>query len=492
MWMLQTLVYLIFKKILILFLISNAKSESMKKIAFIFIALLLTINAFSQEEKYKTGFEQFKNDYNSGAFQNIFDLFSEDMQKALPLEKSNQFFGGIQTQAGKITSYEFQKMPAENTASYKTTFEKAVFEIQISIDANQKISGFLVKPFTEVSKSTLVNNLSSFPKNIAAVIFENTKDFPENTQLSIAVIRNGKATYYGTQIANGKLIPVQNKDKIFEIGSLSKVFTASVLAQLVTEGKVKLDDKINPLYPFLFKNKTAISYESLANHTAGLPRLPNNINLSNAENPYKSYGARALDDYLANQLILAKAENNTYEYSNFGAGLLGHSLGLSQRKSFEVLLSETIFKPYKMSRTYTSSKNIENQMVKGLNEEGKVVSNWDFDVLLGAGGILSTVSDLVLFANAQFDGKNKALQLTQRQTAIVNENMKIGLGWHLLKSKKGNDLLWHNGATGGYSSSMIVDVKNKNGVIILSNVSGLSPLTTKIDQLGFGLLQIIE
>lgn len=490
--MLQTLVYLNFKKLLILFIKTNAKSVSMKKITFIFIALLLTINAFSQDEKYKTGFEQFKNHYNSGAFQNIFDLFSEDMQKALPQEKANQFFGGIQLQAGKITSYEFQKLPAENTASYKTIFEKAVFEIQLSIDADQKISGFLVKPFTEVSKSTLVNNLSDFPKDIAAVIFENAKDFPENTQLSIAVIKNGKASFYGMQIANGKLIATDNKDKIFEIGSLSKVFTATVLAQLVTEGKVNLDDKINPLYPFLFKNKTAISYESLANHTSGLPRLPTNINLSNAENPYKSYGARALDDYLANQLVLAKAENNTYEYSNLGAGLLGHSLGLSQRKSFEVLLSETIFKPYQMSRSYTNSQNIESQMVKGLNEDGKEVSNWDFDVLLGAGGILSTVSDLVLFANAQFDANNKALQMTQKPTAIVNENMKIGLGWHLLKSKKGNDLLWHNGATGGYSSSMVLDVNHKNGIIILSNVSGLSPLNKKIDQMGFGLLQIIE
>lgn len=464
----------------------------MKKITFIFIALLLAVNAFSQDEKYKTGFEQFKNHYNSGAFQTIFDLFSEDMQKALPLEKANQFFGGLQQQAGKITSFEFQKMLTENAASYKATFEKAVFEIQISIDGNQKISGFLVKPFTEASKSNLVNNLSVFPKEIAAEIFENAKDFPENTQLSIAVIENGKAKYYGVQIANHKLIPAENKDKVFEIGSLSKVFTSTVLAQLVTEGKVKLDDKINSLYPFLFKNKMAISYESLANHTSGLPRLPTNINLSNAENPYKSYGARALDDYLANQLVLAKAENNSYEYSNLGAGLLGHSLGLSQRKSFDVLLSETIFKPYKMTRTYTSSQNIENQIVKGLNAEGTVVSNWDFDVLLGAGGILSTVSDLVLFANAQFDANNKALQLTHKQTSIVNEKMKIGLGWHLLKSKKGNDLIWHNGATGGYSSSMLLDNNNKNGIIILSNVSGLSPLNKKIDQLGFGLLQIIE
>lgn len=464
----------------------------MKKFAFILFALLSTFYVFSQEEKYATGFEQFKNHYNSNDFQAIFDLFSEDMQNALPLANALQFFGGIEQQAGKITSYEFQEMKYGNAASYKTTFEKAVFEIQISIDSKTKISGLLVKPFVATSKSLLVNELSTFPQDIATIIFKNAKNFPNNTQLSIAVIDNGTATYYGVQIENDKLISVENKDKIFEIGSLTKVFTATVLAQLVTEGKIKLTDKINPLYPFLFKNNTSLSFENLANHTSGLPRLPTNLDVSDAENPYKNYGAKEIDTYLANQMTLATAENKAYEYSNLGAGLLGHSLGLSQQTSFDQLLSKTIFKPYKMNRSFTSSKNIESQLVKGLDADGEVVSNWDFDVLLGGGGILSTVSDLVLFANAQFDPKNKALSRTQSPTFTINNTMKIGLGWHLLKSKKGNDVIWHNGATAGYSSSMVLDVKNKNGIVILSNVSGLSSQNALIDQLAFALLQTVE
>ena len=131
-------------------------------------------------------------------------------------------------------------------------------------------------------------------------------------------------------------------------------------------------------------------------------------------------------------------------------------------------------------------------MVKGLNENGEEIPNWDFDVLLGAGGLLSTTSDLVQFAQAEFNTKNKELALTKKQTATVNENMEIGLGWHLLKSKKGSNLIWHNGGTGGYSSSMILDVKNKNGVIILSNVSGFSSKNQNIDQMGFAILEKIE
>ena len=91
-----------------------------------------------------------------------------------------------------------------------------------------------------------------------------------------------------------------------------------------------------------------------------------------------------------------------------------------------------------MKNSFTTSQNLGNKLVKGLNANGEKTSNWDFDVLLGAGGILSTTTDLVQFAQAQFDTKNKALELTRKQTATVNENMQIGLGWHLLKSQKDN------------------------------------------------------
>jgi CubicO group peptidase (beta-lactamase class C family) len=463
----------------------------MKKFTFIFVALVLSSLSFSQSEIHQTVFEQFKNDYNSNSFDAIFESFSADMQNALPLEKTNQFFSGLQQQEGKITASDFQNMGDENTAFFKTTFERSIFEIQISIDAAHKISGFLVKPFVSHSTSTLVNDLSDYPKQIAAVIYENAKNFPPNTQLAIAVINNGKVNFYGVQIINDALVPIKNQDKVFEIGSLTKVFTATVLAELVVDGKVKLKDKINPLYPFLFKNKIELTFENLANHTSGLPRLPTNLDISDDVNPYKNYGAKELDFYLANQMILAKAENNAYDYSNLGAGLLGHTLGLSQKVPFEKLL-ELVFEKYKMTHSFTSPKDVGGQLVSGLNAEGGEVSNWDFDVLLGGGGILSSASDLVLFANAQFQLENKGPLLTRTPTATVNENMKIGLGWHLLKSRKGRDLVWHNGGTGGYSSSMVLDIKNKNAVIVLSNVSGLSPENKKIDEIGFGLFKLMD
>ena len=463
----------------------------MKKTVAILVFILISAIGFAQSNLNVRNFEKFKTNYNSNAYESIFDQFSNEMQMALPLAKTKQFFSGLQSKAGKITDFEIIEVNSENTTVYKTTFEQGYFAIQFSIDAENKIAGFKVNPFVAKSTSTVENKLTQYPAAIANLIFENTKDFPENTQLSVAVLKNGKVSYYGVHTVDHKLIPIENQESVFEIGSLTKVFTSTVLANLVVEGKLKLTDKINAYYPFLFKNKTTITFESLANHTSGLPRLPPNLDLSNAENPYKNYGVKELDTYLAHQMILAKAENNTYDYSNLGAGLLGHTLGISQNKPFTKLVQD-VFKKYQMSNSFINSENLGNALVKGLDDKGNVVYNWDFDVLFGGGGILSTTSDLVRFAEAQFNATNKALELTRKETAVVSDDMKIGLGWHLLKSEKGNDLIWHNGGTGGYSSSMVLDVKNKNGVIILSNVSGLSTQNGKIDALGFGVLKWLE
>jgi len=98
----------------------------------------------------------------------------------------------------------------------------------------------------------------------------------------------------------------------------------------------------------------------------------------------------------------------------------------------------------------------------------------------------------VKFAQAQFDKSNKELEFTRIPTFEINEEMKIGLGWHILKSENEFKWIWHNGGTAGYSSSMILDVTKKNGVIILSNVSGFNPKMGNIDELSFGIMEQID
>lgn len=344
---------------------------------------------------------------------------------------------------------------------------------------------FLINILFAQTENKAVNVLNNYPGEIAETIYSKSKGFPNNTQLSIAIIRNGKTNYYGIIKENDSIKPIENHNKVFEIGSITKVFTSTVLASLVEDKKIKLTDCVNSYYPFTFKDSIRITFESLANHTSGLPRLPENLDLSNEINPYENYGKKELDEYLENILKLENEPLKTYLYSNLGAGLLGYTLGLSEKMNFQELLQKQILDKYHMTNTFTSTQNLDNILVKGLNANGEVVSNWDFDVLFGGGGILSTTEDLAKFAMAQFNQKNKKLALTRNPTFVVNDKMKISLGWHILKSESGQNIIWHNGGTGGYSSSMAVNVEDKSAIIILSNVSEINE---KVDALCFELI----
>ena len=208
--------------------------------------------------------------------------------------------------------------------------------------------------------------------------------------------------------------------------------------------------------------------------------------MTNLINPYKDYGKDKLNEYLKSELKLENEPLKKYSYSNLGAGILGYTLGLSQKTSFQNLLQKYIFDKYSMKNSFTTSKNLNDSLIEGMNENGEPSSNWDFDVLFGGGGILSTTEDLSKFANAQFDIKNKELELTRKSTFVINAKMEIGLGWHIINFENGNTVYWHNGGTGGYSSSMSVDIKQKKSVIILTNVAGIND---EIDALNFELMK---
>lgn len=466
----------------------------MKRLFPLLMTIFMSNILFAQTENYKVVIDEFQANYNAKKYDDIFNSFSSEMQNALPLEDTKQFLTGLKSQVGKMESKEFAGYEQETYATFKTKFERAVLAVNISLDNQNKINGLFIKPSEEQSEivNKTVNELTNYPKEIAETIFSKAKDFPNNTQLSIALIQNGRINYYGIIKINDTIKPIENQDKIFEIGSITKVFTSTVLASLVEDKKIKLTNEINSYYPFGFKDNIKIRFENLANHTSGLPRLPQNLDLSNETNPYKNYGQSKIDEYLKSLLKLENTPSKKYTYSNLGAGLLGYTLGISQKTSLQELLQRRIFDKYKMTNSFTSSQNLNNKLVKGLNTKGEFVSNWDFDVLFGGGGILSTTEDLAKFAIAQFNPKNKELVLTRQPTFDINENMRIGLGWHLLKSESGKDLIWHNGGTGGYTSSMVLNIEDKTALIILSNVSAFNPKMENIDEICFELINKTE
>lgn len=468
----------------------------MKNLILIILTLFINIS-FAQTEKLtsKTVAESFVKNYNSDNYEMIFSMFAGVMQKYMPIKKTIEYFSGLKAEAGNITNREFVKNEKGSSASYKTTFERAVFSINISIDSNSKINGFLIKPFNNYEN--VINNFSKselITKQQSKIIFENAKKFPNHTQIAIAIIKEGKVSYFGINKESDTISTIDNKKSIFEIGSITKVFTSTLLSNFVKDKKIKLNDNINDYLNLTFNNGTKISFKTLANHTSGLPPLPSNLDLTkvNPQNPYKEYNKKELVEYLTKHLIISQKPKLKYEYSNLGVGLIGYTLSEIENISYDSLLQTKIFSKYNMLNSTAKLNKVNGELIKGQDASGSEVSNWEFSVLAGAGGILSTVEDLSKFAIAQFDCSNKELKLTRQKTFEINDNMSIGLGWHIIKSKSGSILNWHNGGTGGYSSSIAIDMKNKNGIIILSNVSAFNPKMGNIDKLCFELMETLE
>ncbi|MBK7873080.1 MAG: beta-lactamase family protein [Saprospiraceae bacterium] len=319
-------------------------------------------------------------------------------------------------------------------------------------------------------------------------------DFPANTQVSIAIVHGDEVRYYGVKIENGKLITIDNKDKVFEIGSVTKVFTSTLLSNLVKADKVDLNTTIQECLSQPLNEKVkAITLLQLANHTSGLPRLPEDLfqpGKSDMNNPYAHYDGKMLEAYLSHQPTLAAAPGTQNAYSNLGAGLLGYVIEQKTGKSYEQLLQEFVTNPYKMTSTTTERSRVAKKMVLGQNAQGVVTSNWDLNALKGAGAILSTVEDLSKFVQANFK-PNAALELQREKTFTINPNLDVALGWHIIKTQSGKTWHWHNGGTGGYTSSLAMDVTGQESVIILTNISAFHPKMSNIDQLCFTLMRTL-
>lgn len=321
-----------------------------------------------------------------------------------------------------------------------------------------------------------------------------THVYPSGTQLSIALVRGNDVSFIGYKKEKDSLMFCNNQDSVFEIGSITKLFTSAILSDLVCNGLINLDDSIGSMFPFkvkqLSRNGKSITCKTLSNHTAGLPRDPINYIFDNYPgNPYSPFGKDLLIDYLKNLVKPAYTPGEIYEYSNLGYAVLGYLLELKTNKSYEALLQEKILQKYHMSSTSSVREKITNHIVKGQDSIGHVIPNWDFNAMSPAGGILSTVADLSTFARANFS--NDSILSFQRQQTYQYKYGAIALGWNFFKfggTGKPSGFI-HGGGTGGYSSILIVDTIDKLAIVVLTNVSCFHPKSGNIGTLGFELLR---
>jgi D-alanyl-D-alanine-carboxypeptidase/D-alanyl-D-alanine-endopeptidase len=278
-------------------------------------------------------------------------------------------------------------------------------------------------------------------------------------------------------------------DTVFEIGSITKVFTAILLADMADRGEVKLDD---PVARHLRagmrvpeRNGKVITLIDLSEQTSGLPRMPDNMKPANPMNPYADYTPEQLFEFLG-RYQLARDIGAEFEYSNLGVGLLGQALSMRAGKTYETLVKERILDPLGMDRTgITLTPWMREHLAKGHSAGGMVMPNWDLPTFAGAGALRSTMHDMLKFARANLDTSDARLPRLMRQTHTVRrqvgKDMSIGMNW-LIRSMNGRDVVWHNGGTGGYRTWLGFDKTRKVAAIVLGN-SGIGH-----DDLGFELV----
>jgi len=299
---------------------------------------------------------------------------------------------------------------------------------------------------------------------------------------ALAIIDHGVTTFYTFGNRSVDSDEKITEDDIFEIGSITKVFTTITLLALVDQGLVCLDDPIDVYLPPTVKtpqrNGKKITLRQLAMHTSGLPRLPNNLHPKNIENPYADYTVQRLYEFL-NSYELTRDPGSAEEYSNLGMGLLGHILSLVSGISYEELIKKTICKPLGMDATVIHlTPAMKKRFIPG-HCALKRVSAWDGGVLEGAGFLRSTIKDMSKFLAANMGlGQSSLIKICslshEPQAGAANKGMH-GFGWSILKTDSCHTIIWHNGETGGFHSSIAFDVQRQYGFVLLTNSTDQFP-----------------
>ncbi|HZZ31444.1 MAG TPA: serine hydrolase [Phenylobacterium sp.] len=284
-----------------------------------------------------------------------------------------------------------------------------------------------------------------------------------------------------------------NGQTMFEIGSMTKVFTSLVLSEMIESGEVKLDDPVAKFLPPGTKvperGGRKITLIDLATHTSGLPRMPDNFRPKDPSNPYADYTIDQLYAFLGGY-TLPRDIGAQYEYSNLGGGLLGQALSRRAGLDYEALVKRRITGPLGMAdTTITLSPSEKARLAEGHTATLEPTANWDLPTLAGAGALRSDANDMLTFLAAEL-GYVKTPLAAAMQAQIEprrpsgSPNLSVALGWHILSRPGKDEIVWHNGGTGGYRTFMGVDAKAGVGVVVLTNAATV----TGGDDIGFHIL----
>lgn len=310
--------------------------------------------------------------------------------------------------------------------------------------------------------------------------------------LVVALYDGGKTEIYG--FGKGPEGKPPTGDTLYELGSITKVYTGLLLADAVQRKEVELDTPLAELVPpgvtVPTRDKAVITLRHLVLHSSGLPRLPARVQ-SDAADPYGKY----TDDMLFQDLIQTELENppgTEIVYSNFGVGLLGYVLGKKLGGGFSTILHARILKPLALESTYiTVPADAAPRRATPTNDDLVPVPPWTWtDALAGAGALTSSARDQLALIDAELDaaagGKaplRGAMRFSQEEQLAEQPSDNAGLGW--LIDPRGRHI--HNGGTTGSRSFIGFDTKTRRGVVVLASTG-----SSLVDRLGGIMFDVLD
>ena len=450
-----------------------------------------------QQQKVDSVFTLVKKYFNLKNADAIYNMAGADFQKELSIDAFNDVTSNRLFPLGEIKESSLLSFVNNSVATYKLRFNSMTLQLLMSLDPHDKLQLFLFQEYVEPisNKTALVPTSNPLRSDVDRKVDSVARTYIQKSNtvgLCIGVIDNGKISTYGygeTVKGNGK---IPNGDNFFELGSITKSFTAILLAYYVDEGKLKLSDPITKYLPDSVAANPqlkSITLLNLINHTSGLDRIPANLfsNATDAHNPYKDYTKQLLYSYLKTCKVSNKP-GTQYAYSNLAVGLLGSILENLYSELYEQQVKEIICRPLGLLNTGQFLNPLFSpRFVQVYNAGGEPTPPWDFDVLAACGALRSTMNDMLLYAKVNLhpgtDKLSKAIELTHHIT--FNKDVKVGMAWHII-TVNGVDYIFHNGGTNGSSSFLAFNTEKNIAVVVLSNAA------ESTDKVGTDILSKIQ
>lgn len=293
--------------------------------------------------------------------------------------------------------------------------------------------------------------------------------FPNNAEIAIGIIDGDTAYKMGYRLENGKLTPVENESTLFEIGSITKVFTSALLMKEVTRGTISLNDPIQKHLTFKIKQDTyqnqPLTVLHLITHTSGLKR-----------NPLMSY--KRYCTYLKD-FELTYTPGKNWEYNNLAVGLVGELAAEKNETSWEVSLKENLLEPLKMENTYSNLEEApQMNRVQCTDKKGNKADCYFHKMesfQWPDGGIISNINDMMkwLKANLETETLNPELSFihdahdpladTISTAWLKKYNATQGIGWWHFRTELNTRIICHGGNMPAQTSFMAFDKEKKQG-----------------------------